>query len=154
MGSDDQGSLNLHPFETVSTTNPSAQAFAEILADDIVFHSPVFVHPVSGRAFVAKLLETVHGIFGRPRYTLRLTEGSNTVLVFNVNVEGEKLEVAVVLHDDHDLIQEITVLMRPLPVVRRFAEKGMARLGLTEADDVPSAGGKGDPASVPSSADA
>ena len=28
--------------------------------------------------------------------------------------------------------------MRPLPVVRRFGEKAMARLGLTEADDIPS----------------
>jgi hypothetical protein len=28
--------------------------------------------------------------------------------------------------------------MRPLPVVRRFGDEAMARLGLMEADDIPS----------------
>ena len=43
----------------------------------------------------------------------------------------------MVIHDDaQGLIRELTVLMRPLPVVRRFGEEGMARLGLTEADDI------------------
>lgn len=131
--------MNQHPFEVVSSsTNPTAERFAELLSPDVVFHSPVFVHPITGREFVAKLLETVHGIFGRPIYRLRLSEGSETVLQFDGEVDGETLQVAVVVRDDsHGLIRELTVLMRPLPVLRRFGEEGMARLGLTEADDAP-----------------
>jgi hypothetical protein len=132
--------MERHPFEIVSSsTNPTAERFAELLSPDVVFHSPVFVHPVTGRDFVARVLETVHGIFGRPTYRLRLSEGSDTVVQFDGEVEGETLQVAVVIRDDdHGLIRELTVLMRPLPVDRRFGEEGMARLGLTEADDVPS----------------
>jgi hypothetical protein len=65
----------MHPFEHVSGTNPTAAGFAGILNEDVVFHGPIFIHPVTGRGFVAELLETVHGIFGRPSYWLRLSEG-------------------------------------------------------------------------------
>jgi hypothetical protein len=132
--------MERHPFEIVSSsTNPTAERFAELLSSDVVFHSPVFVHPVTGRDFVARLLEAVHGIFGRPTYRLRLSEGSETVVQFDGEVDGDVLQVAVVIRDDpQGLIRELTVLMRPLPVIRRFGEEGMARLGLTEADDLPS----------------
>jgi hypothetical protein len=132
--------MNRHPFEIVSSsTNPTAERFAELLSPDVVFHSPVFVHPVTGRDFVARLLETVHGIFGRPTYRLRLSEGSDTVVQFDGEIDGDTLQVAVVIRDDPEgFIRELTVLMRPLPVVRRFGEEGMAQLGLTEADDTTS----------------
>jgi hypothetical protein len=131
--------VNSHPFERVSRTEPTADRFVDLLASDVIFHSPVFVHPVSGRDVVAKLLETVHTIFGVPIYQLRLSEGSDTVLQFDGEVEGQTLQVAVVIRDGPGgLIEELTVLMRPLPVMRRFGEEAMARLGLTESDDVPS----------------
>jgi hypothetical protein len=131
--------LASHPFEHVSRTEPTAERFADLLASDVVFHSPVFVHPVTGRGFVANLLQTVHTIFGVPTYRLRLSEGGHTVLLFDGEVDGKTLQAAVVIRDGpQGLIQELTILMRPLPVVRRFGEKAMARLGLTEADDIPS----------------
>jgi hypothetical protein len=81
----------------------------------------------------------VHTIFGMPTYRLRLSNGSDTVLFFDGEVEGQTLQAAVVIRDrPQGLVQELTVLMRPLPVVRRFGEEAMARLGLTEADDIPS----------------
>jgi hypothetical protein len=59
-------------------------------------------------------------------------------------VEGQTLQVAVVIQDGPEgLIQELTVLMRPLPVVCRFGEEGMARLGISEADDTPTMKGPG-----------
>jgi hypothetical protein len=129
----------MHPFEHVSSTEPTAERFAVILDRDVVLHSPVFVHPIIGRDSVAELLETVHAIFGRPAYRLRLSERRDTVLLFDGAVGGETLQVAVVIRDGAEgLIRELTVLMRPLPVVRRFGEEGMARLGLREADDMPS----------------
>ena len=131
--------MTSHPFEYVSRTEPTAERFANLLTSDVVFHSPVFLHPVKGRDFVAKLLETVHTIFGVPTYRLGLTKGRDTVLLFDGEVDGKTLQAAVVIRDGpQGLIQELTVLMRPLPVVRRFGEEGMARLGLTEADDIPS----------------
>ena len=130
--------MKRHPFEIVSSsTTPTAQRFAELLSPDVVFHSPVFVHPVTGRDSVASLLETAHQIFGGPSYRLRLSEGRETIVQFDGEVDGETLQVAVVIRDDaQGLIRELTVLMRPLPVVRRFGEEGMRRLGMTEADDI------------------
>jgi hypothetical protein len=133
--------LNRHPFEQVSSTNPTAERFADLLASDIVFHSPVFVHPITGRDAVANLLEAVHAIFGRPTYRLCLSEGSDTALLFDGEVEGRTLQAVVVIRDDpRGLIHELTVLMRPLPVVRRFGEEAMATLGRTETDDIPTHG--------------
>ena len=61
------------------------------------------------------------------------------MLLFDGDVEGQALQVAVAIQDDPEgLIRDLTVLMRPLPVVRRFGEEVMARLGLSEADDAPS----------------
>jgi hypothetical protein len=129
----------MHPFEHVSATDPTAERFAAILEPDIVFHSPVFTRPITGRDVVAGVLQTVHEIFGTPAYWLSLSEGSDTVLLFDGEVEGQTLQVAVVIEDGPEgSIQELTVLMRPLPVVRRFGEEGMERLGLSEADDSPS----------------
>jgi hypothetical protein len=132
--------MERHPFEVVSSgVNPTAERFAELLAPDVVFHSPIFVHPVIGRAFGARVLATAHGIFGTPTYRLRLSNGHDTFLQFDGEIDGQTLQAAAVIRDDPDgLISELTVLMRPLPVVRRFGEEAMARLGLTEADDVPS----------------
>jgi hypothetical protein len=131
--------LTSHPFEHVSRTEPTAERFASLLASDVVFHSPVFVHPVTGRDIVARVLETVHTIFGVPTYRLRLSKGDDTVLLFEGEVDGETLQAAVVIRDrPQELIQELTILMRPLPVVRRFGEEVMARLGLTDVDDIPS----------------
>ncbi len=126
-----------HPFEHVSRTEPTAERFAELLAPDLVYHSPVFVDPVTSPDSVAEMLETVHAVFGVPTYRLRLSDGSDTMLQFDGEVDGKTLQVAVVIRDGpQGLIQELTVLMRPLPVVRRFGEEVMLRLGLTEADDI------------------
>lgn len=131
--------MTRHPFEHVSTTEPTVERFATLLASDVVFHSPVFINAVRGRDLVAELLETVHAIFGVPTYRVRLRNGSDTVLLFDGEVDGKSLQAAVVIRDGpRGLIQDLTVLMRPLPVLRRFAEEVMARLGLTEADDTPS----------------
>ena len=131
--------MAVHPFEDVSRTEPAAQRFAELLAADVIFHSPIFVHPITGRDPVAELLETVHIVFGVPTYRLGLREGSDTMVLFDGEIDGESLQVAVVIRDGpQGLIQELTVLMRPLPVARRFGEEAMTRLGLTEEDDTPS----------------
>jgi hypothetical protein len=81
------------------STLPKLKRFADLLASDVVFHSPVFVHPVTGRDFVAKLLETAHTIFGVPTYRLRLSEGSDTMLLFDGEVDVSTLQVAVVIRD-------------------------------------------------------
>jgi len=41
--------MERHPCEIVSSSgNPAAERFAKLLSRDVVFHSPAFVHPVTG----------------------------------------------------------------------------------------------------------
>jgi hypothetical protein len=68
------------------------------------------------------------------------------VLLFDGEVDSRLLQGAVVSLDGPEgLIRELTVLMRPLPVVRRFGEEAMARLELSEADDLPATEGPRSP---------
>jgi hypothetical protein len=75
----------MHPFESVSSTDPRDR-FAGILDQGVVFHSPVFVHPIIGRDSVADVLEAVHEVIGRPAYWLRASEGRHAVLLFDGEV--------------------------------------------------------------------
>jgi hypothetical protein len=135
------------PFRARQQHGPDGRAIRRApFARRGLLQSGVFVHPVTGREVVAELLGTVHAVFGTPTYRLRLSEGMDTVLQFDGEVEGQTLEVAIVIRDGPDeLIQELSVLMRPLPVVRLFGEEAMALLGITEADDSPPTGMKTDP---------
>jgi hypothetical protein len=62
------------------------------------------------------------GGFGE-EYRLRLGEGRDTVLLFDGEVESETLQAVVIQDGPEGLIQELTVVMRPLAVLRRLSEK-------------------------------
>jgi hypothetical protein len=71
-----------------------------------------------------------HQVFGRPAYRFECREGSNTVLLFDARVDEETLQVAVMIRDDDEgRVAELTVMMRPLSVVRTFAAIMESRLG-------------------------
>jgi hypothetical protein len=96
---------------------------AATLSDDVTFHSPVTFHPFVGRETVAALLEIVGGIFEDFRYTDELTAGSTTALVFRASVGDRELEGIDLLREGPDgLIDDFTVLLRPLSGLAAFAE--------------------------------
>ena len=134
--------MTRHPFENVSSTEPTAERFATVLAPDVVFHSPVFIHPVTGRDVVAELLDTAHAIFGVPTYRVQLGNGSDTVLLFDGEVLDGKTPPGggcPIRDGPRGLIQDLTVLMRPLPVGAPLRRGGDDKVfELTEADDTPS----------------
>ena len=106
-----------------------AGAAAELLAEGIVFHSPVTFHPYVGRETVARLLGIVAEVFEDFRYTDELAGEGTHALIFRAAVGGRELEGLDLLRFDADgLISEFTVMVRPVSGLMPFAEKMAERV--------------------------
>jgi hypothetical protein len=106
-------------------------AVSELLAPDIVFHSPVTFHPFVGRETVTKLLTLVAQTFEDFRYTDELEADGKHALIFRANVAGKELEgIDLLRFDDAVLIADFTVMIRPLsgliPFAQAMGEKAIA----------------------------
>jgi ketosteroid isomerase-like protein len=107
------------------------EAARELLAPDIVFHSPVTFHPFVGRDTVMALLSLVAQTFEDFRYTDELTVDGAHALIFRASVAGKELEgIDLLRFDDQGLIVDFTVMLRPLsgliPFAQAMGEKAVA----------------------------
>ncbi len=95
----------------------------ELLAADIVFHSPVTFHPFVGRDTVLRLLGEVAQVFEGLHYTDELEAGGMHGLIFRASVAGREIEGIDLLRIDSDgLIADFTVMLRPLSALVPFAQ--------------------------------
>ena len=98
-------------------------AVRELLAPEVVFHSPVTFHPFVGREDVMRLLSLVAETFEDFRYTDELHCDGAEALVFRASVGGRELEGIDLLRiDAQGLIADFTVLIRPLSGLVPFAQ--------------------------------
>jgi hypothetical protein len=94
-----------------------------LLAEEVVFHSPVTFHPFQGRAAVTKLLALVAETFEDFHYLRELSGEQTHALVFKARVEEKELEgLDLLTFDEQGLISDFTVMIRPLSGLVRFAE--------------------------------
>jgi hypothetical protein len=109
-------------------------AASELLAEEIVFHSPITFHPFVGRETVTELLGLVADTFEDFRYTDELEAGDAYALIFRASVAGRELEGIDLLRVGADgSIADFTVMIRPLSGLAPFAEamaEKVARAGL------------------------
>jgi SnoaL-like domain len=106
------------------------EAALEALADDVVLHSPVSFKPFEGRAVVSHVLRTVSEVFEDFRYTDHLTEPGLSSLVFAARVGDREVQgIDLIRENDEGLIEDITVLVRPLSGLAALAEQMKERLG-------------------------
>ena len=99
------------------------EAAHELLAEDIVFHSPVTFHPFVGRETVTRLLGLVEQTFEDFRYTDELECDGAHALIFRASVAGRELEGIDLLRFDEDgLINDFTVMVRPMSGLMPFAQ--------------------------------
>lgn len=107
------------------------EALAAMVADDVVFHSPVTTY--RGRDQVVDLL----ALIGAVLEDVTVTREVETVTFVKGHSDGEELDGALVeIRDDDGRIAEITLLLRPLPAlqsaVRRMA-RALAEGGQADA---------------------
>jgi hypothetical protein len=100
-------------------------AVGELLAEQIVFHSPVTFHPFIGRQTVTRLLAEVIEVFEDFRFTDELAMDGAHALIFRAGVAGSdrQIEGIDLLRFDADgLIDDFTVMLRPLSALVPFAQ--------------------------------
>lgn len=96
-----------------------------LLAEDVVFRSPIVHKPYQGRDAVRALLDGVMHVFEDFRYerVIGATDAADHALVFTARIGERKLEGCDFLHENGDgLIDEFVVMVRPLTGAMALAE--------------------------------
>lgn len=99
-------------------------AIEALLADDVVFSSPVVYAPYVGRAITAAILRGVLRVFENFRYVREISsaDGRDHVLVFQAEVDGREVTGCDILHvDDDGRIDDFVVMVRPLSGTQALA---------------------------------
>jgi hypothetical protein len=105
-------------------------AIGPLLAEHVIFHSPVTFHPFIGRETVSRLIAIVAGTFEDFRYTDELEGEDSHALIFHANFAGRELEGIDLLRFDEDgLIGDFTVMLRPLSGLLPFAQAMGEKVG-------------------------
>jgi hypothetical protein len=92
-------------------------ALEALLAENVVFTSPVAHQPYPGRAMTAAILRGVLRVFEDFRYEREITspDGRDHALLFRATVAGKEVQGCDFLHlGDDGLIDDLTVMVRPL----------------------------------------
>ncbi|MFI7352267.1 nuclear transport factor 2 family protein [Streptomyces sp. NPDC049936] len=92
-------------------------AVEALLAEDVVFTSPVVFKPYRGKAITAAILRAVERVFEDFRYERVIGEegGRDHALVFSARVGDREIGGCDFLHlDEAGRIDELTVMVRPL----------------------------------------
>src|SRR3954454_16672690 len=95
-----------------------------LLAENVVFTSPVAFRPYPGKAITAAILRAVIRVFEDFRYEREIgaPDSRDHALVFTARVGGRELQGCDFLHLDADgLIDELTVMVRPLSAAQELA---------------------------------
>jgi hypothetical protein len=115
------------------------EAMAATLAENVVFHSPVAFRPYPGKAITAAILRGVLRVFEDFRYVHELTggEGRDHALVFEARIGDVRVEGCDFLHlDDDGLIDEFTVMVRPLSAAQALSEAMAAQFDRIQREAV------------------
>ncbi|MBF1801920.1 nuclear transport factor 2 family protein [Alloalcanivorax profundimaris] len=102
-----------------------ANELDELLADNVVFHSPVVHTPQEGKAITRMYLTAaLHTLNNEHfRYEREILQGDNAMLEFSTNLDGIHLNGVDIIHCDADgRIDDFKVMVRPLKGVNKIHE--------------------------------
>lgn len=101
--------------------------FDEILAEDVVFHSPVVWTPQKGKAITKMYLTGARYVLagaGKFRYVRKLITDNHMIYEFHTEVEGTSVEgVDMVTFNEEGKIIDFKVMLRPLQAVNKVHQK-------------------------------
>lgn len=120
----------MHPFRGAVEAQDIEAALA-LLADDVVFRSPVVFKPYHGREAVAHLLRAVSRVFEDFRYEREIgaPDARDHALIFSARIGDRQLDGCDFLHtNEHGLIDDFCVMVRPLSGALALAEAMKAEL--------------------------
>lgn len=103
--------------------------YSALLAEDVLFLSPVEEVPQIGREAVSQVLSIVFEIFQDFQYTDQFDGEGTHVLVFRARVGEIPVEgVDLLRMDEQGLVKEFTVMMRPIAGIRTLSKEVGVRI--------------------------
>jgi hypothetical protein len=115
--------------DLVRSRNP--QGLDTLLADDVVFHSPVVHTPQAGKAITARYLTAAFCLFSDEsfRYVREIVGPRDTALEFQVEIDGIAINgIDLIRWNDEGRIVEFKVMIRPLKAINLIHQKMAALL--------------------------
>lgn len=103
-----------------------------LLAEHVVFHSPVVHTPQVGRAITAQYLAAALQVFGDAsfRYVREIVGARDAALEFEVEIDGLRVNgVDLIRWDEDGRVVDFKVLLRPLKAVNLIHQQMAAMLG-------------------------
>jgi hypothetical protein len=125
--------MERHPFRA-AVESRDLPAMIAALAEDVTFHSPVTFRPFEGRDAVGMVLGAVLEVFEGFHYTDELQGDGVLALLFNATVGGRDVDgIDVLRFDAYGLVEDFTVMVRPLSATLALRDAMGRQLGVTEA---------------------
>ena len=121
----------MHPLRTLRESGHSTPAqVSALLAENVVFNSPILVRPIEGREVVAAIFAQSSSTRGSGTYTAEFKLDERTTFLRWVGtMDGHKIEsLELIVDNEQGLIQERTVSLRPYPAVKLFRDSMYAAL--------------------------
>jgi hypothetical protein len=121
----------MHPLRKLRESGKATAAqVSALLADNVVFNSPILVRPIAGREVVAAIFAQSSSTRGSGTYTAEFKLDERTTFLRWVGtMDGHKIEsLEVIVDNEQGLIQERTVSLRPFPAVKLFRDSMYAAL--------------------------
>ena len=118
-----------HWHQLVRERNP--RGLDRLLADQVVFHSPVVHTPQAGKAVTTQYLTAAFHVFFNEtfRYVREVVGDRDAVLEFQVEIDGIMVNgVDMIRWDDEGKIVEFKVMLRPLKAINLIHQKMAAML--------------------------
>ena len=108
----------------------------ELLADDVIFYSPIVFSPQKGKELTTLYLMAAGNTFGGDKvkdgtlegssfkYTKEILEGNQAMLEFETQIDGKYINgVDIITFNESGKISEFKVMIRPLQAVQIIHEQ-------------------------------
>ena len=121
----------MHPLRRLRESgNPTPDQVKELLAENIVFNSPILVRPIEGRDVIAAIFAQSSSTRGSGAYTAEFKlDERTTFLRWVATMDGHKIEsFEIIVDNDQGQIVERTIALRPYPAVKLFRDAMQASL--------------------------
>lgn len=120
----------IHDWHEILQTQ-NTQRLSEILAEDVVFHSPVMHRPQEGKPLTTMYLTAAFMVFYNPTFTYvrEVLQDNNAILEFTTEIDGIIVNgVDMIQCDDEGKIVDFKVMIRPLKAIQLIHQKMMEML--------------------------
>jgi hypothetical protein len=115
----------MHPLRKLRESgNATPDQVGELLAENVVFNSPILIRAIEGRDVVAAIFAQSSSTRGSGTYTEEAKlDDRTTFLRWVGTMDGHKIEsLEIIVDNEQGLIEERTVALRPFPAVKLFRE--------------------------------